>query len=210
VIVAGYGAWLAILAAALAWAPWQALVTNRLQQVFLGALLALLALWHLRVGAGPALSLHLLAVTTLTLMFGWCLAVVGVSLVSLAFVLEGSESLATLPVSALASGVVPASLSYLLYRVVSRSLPRNPFIYIFLCGFLGGVIAALVNLPLKEALLARLGLALPLGLGAQPWAFLPLYAFPEGLLNGMLVTVLVVLRPEWLRTFSSHPSPRHL
>lgn len=30
---------------------------------------------------------------------------------------------------------------------------------------------------------------------------LPLLLFPEGLLNGMLITVLVIFRPEWMRTY---------
>ena len=49
-----------------------------------------------------------------------------------------------------------------------------------------------------------------LSLGAYDWTtisdnymiFLPLLAFPEGLLNGMAVAILVVFKPEWLRVFS--------
>lgn len=32
--------------------------------------------------------------------------------------------------------------------------------------------------------------------------FVPLLAFPEGLLNGMALAILAVFRPEWLRVFS--------
>mgnify|MGYP000084126520 CR=1 FL=1 len=31
--------------------------------------------------------------------------------------------------------------------------------------------------------------------------FLPLYLFPEGLMNGMLTAVFVGMKPEWLRSF---------
>jgi uncharacterized membrane protein len=31
--------------------------------------------------------------------------------------------------------------------------------------------------------------------------FLPLYLFPEGLLNGMMTTALIGLKPDWLKTY---------
>lgn len=205
-----YAAWLAVLLPALWTAPWRALLGNRLEQLFTGALLFLLLLWRLRAGEGPAMSVHFLAVTTLTLMFGWRLSVLGASLVASAFLLGGSESLTTLPVSALASAVMPASLSYVLYRLVSIALPRNPFVFIFLCGFLGGALSAVANVLLKAKLLDLIDQSMPLGLSTQPLAFLPLFAFPEGVLNGMLVTVLVALRPEWVRTYRDPPRATHL
>ena len=33
-------------------------------------------------------------------------------------------------------------------------------------------------------------------------ALLPLIMFPEGFINGVLVTALVVFHPEWVRLFS--------
>jgi uncharacterized membrane protein len=205
-----YAVWLAVLLPALRPAPWQALLANRVEQIYLVALLLLLLLWRMRAGDGPAASVHFLAVTTLTLMFGWRLSVVGASLVASTFLVLGGESVTTLPVSALASAIVPTSLSYVLYRLVSTTLPRNPFVFIFLCGFLGGVLSATANLLLKPILLDLMGRSMPLGLGTQPFAFLPLFAFPEGVLNGMLVTVLVALRPEWVRTYRAPLRNPHL
>jgi len=31
--------------------------------------------------------------------------------------------------------------------------------------------------------------------------FVPLYLFPEGLLNGMMTTALIGVRPNWLKTY---------
>ena len=31
--------------------------------------------------------------------------------------------------------------------------------------------------------------------------FVPLYLFPEGLLNGMTITALIGVRPDWLKTY---------
>jgi uncharacterized membrane protein len=48
-----------------------------------------------------------------------------------------------------------------------------------------------------------------LGAGLYDWAhirndylpYIPLIIFPEAVLNGMLMTVFVVIRPEWVRSF---------
>jgi uncharacterized membrane protein len=45
--------------------------------VCLGAVVALLVLWHMDVQVQSGLSFHLLGVTAITLMFGWSLAVIG-------------------------------------------------------------------------------------------------------------------------------------
>jgi uncharacterized membrane protein len=39
--------------------------------------------------------------------------------------------------------------------------------------------------------------------------FLPLYLFPEGFLNGMLATVFIGLRPQWLKTFDEQSYLQH-
>jgi uncharacterized membrane protein len=39
--------------------------------------------------------------------------------------------------------------------------------------------------------------------------FLPLYLFPEGMLNGMLTTVFIGLRPQWLITFDDDSYLKH-
>lgn len=204
------GLWLVAVLGAIVWAPWRSLLANRLEHVLAGSLAAMLLLWQLRAGEGPALSLHFLGVTTLTLMFGWCLALLGASLVAMVFLAVGTEPAKLLPVTLVASIIVPATVTLVADRAVGKWLPRNPFIYIFLCGFLPGALSALSNIPLKAALLSAAGTELPLDPGTESLAVLPLFAFPEGVLNGMLATVLVVLRPHWLRTYSDppvHPSP---
>jgi uncharacterized membrane protein len=63
-------------------------------------------------------------------------------------------------------------------------------------------------------MLAALSAALTLswvmwGSGLYDWShlshdylrYLPLILFPEGVLNGMLITTFVVIRPQWVRSF---------
>ena len=193
--------WLVVLVVAAYLAPWRALADARLQHVYLGAVVSLLLLWSFDAGVTPGLGFHFLGVTVFTLMFGWALAVVGTGLATLGLALNGSGGLEAISLNALVLGVVPVSVSQLIYHFVSGRLPHHVFIYIFLNGFLGGIIAAAVTVLTLVLVLVWSG-TYPLARISQEYLpFLPLYLFPEGLLNGMLVTVMVGTKPQWLKTF---------
>lgn len=197
--------WALVLIGACWRAPWSQLRHSHRQHVFLGAIVALLLLWNFNAGVTPGLGFHFLGVTVFTLMFGWSLGVIGISLVILGVTLNGIGGLEAMSINALLLGVLPVSVSYAIYGLVHRHLPRNVyiyvFIYIFLCGFLAAIVAA------GAAVLAIVGVLVmtdtyTLARITQEYLpFLPLYLFPEGLLNGMLTTVFTVLRPHWLMTF---------
>jgi uncharacterized membrane protein len=80
-------------------------------------------------------------------------------------------------------------------------LPRNPFVFIFVCGFFGAGAAALATWLAAAGLLAVTGQPLPSGPGASLWAFLPLVLFPEAFINGALASMFIVYRPEWVRLY---------
>jgi len=203
-------AWFIALVQAVWHAPWRQFYASQLHNVFLGGVAALTLLWSLAAGITPGLGFHFLGVTVFTLMFGWSLAVIGVSLATVGIVLGGGGGLESLSLNALLFGVVPVSVSYGVYHVVHRRLPRHLFIYIFVCAFGGAILAA------GTAVFAAVGLLLVTDtytlarIGGEYLPFLPLYLFPEGLLNGMLATVFVGLRPQWLKTFDdeSYLEPR--
>ncbi len=49
------------------------------QHVFFGAMVALLVMWKIKAGISPGLGFHHLGATMFTLMFGWPLALLGLS-----------------------------------------------------------------------------------------------------------------------------------
>ena len=190
-----------VLLQALRVAPWRFLLTHRwLQQVFLGASVAVFLMWTFEVGVRPGLGFHFLGATIYTLMFGWSLAVIGLSLVTVA-VTTMSGDWAALALNALVLGVVPVSISYGVYRLVHRYLPHHLFIYIFLCGFFNAMLAAGAAVLVLVILLVSAEAYSFTRISAEHLPFLPLYLFPEGLLNGMLTTVLIALKPDWLKTY---------
>jgi uncharacterized membrane protein len=178
------------------------------QHLFFASLLGLVLLWRLEAGVAPGLGFHFLAVTTLVLMFGWSLAVIGASLVEIAVIWGVEGGVEALALNVLLIVLLPATISALVYRLVMRYLPHDPFVYMFVCGFFGGVLAAAATMFLRVGILAFGETYSYARMAAEYLPFLPLYAFPEGVINGMIITVMVVLRPEWLRTFHEPPANR--
>lgn len=183
-------------------AQWLELIVSRRTHVFFGATVVVALLWSMKAGISPGLAMHFLAVTSLTLMFGWQLALVAVSLALAIVTVAGHAGWAAFPVSALLTGVLPVLISHGLYRAVLRYLPRHLFVYLYLCAFLGGALAILSSTLATAGLLKFLGIYSFAQVAYEYLVFLPLLVLPEAILNGIVVTALVVLKPEWVATYS--------
>ena len=103
--------------------------------------------------------------------------------------------------NALLLGVLPVSASYGVYALVHRYLPRHLFIYIFLCAFFNAMLAAGTAILALATLLVFTETYTFARISHDYLPFAPLYLFPEGLLNGMITTVLIGVRPDWLKTY---------
>ena len=57
------------------------------QHVFMGAIVMLLTFWGIKAGISPGLGFHHLGATLFTLMFGWPLATVGLTITLIASLL---------------------------------------------------------------------------------------------------------------------------
>ncbi len=193
--------WLLVLVQAVRAAPWRVfLARSTRQHVFAGASFGLFLIWSFAVEVRPALGFHFLGVTVYTLMFGWALGIIGVSLVMTAVTFMTGDWSA-LALNALLIGVLPVSVSYGIYALVHRYLPHHLFIYIFLCAFFNAMLAAgAVVLALTVLLVATETYGFH-RISSDYLPFVPLYLFPEGLINGMTITALIGVRPDWLKTY---------
>ena len=196
-----YFVWLLVGLQALRAAPWRTfLSTAKLQHLFLGASMALFLMWIFEVGVRPALGFHFLCVTVYTLMFGWALGVIGASLIMTGVTVISGDWTA-LAMNALLLGVLPVSVSYGVYLLVYRYLPRHLFIYVFLCAFFNAMLAAGTAVLTLATLLVVNETYTFARISHEYLPYLPLYLFPEGLLNGMTTMALIGLRPDWLKTY---------
>ncbi len=191
----------ATLAAAARTAPWARLRAAEMQHAFGAGCVAVMLLWTIRTGLEVAPGYHFFGVTTLTLMFGWQLACLASVPVLIAACLLGHGDWSALGANALVLFLLPAGVTWGLLRLVRRFLPRNFFVYIYLNAYLAAACSMAVAALAAAAILAAAGAggsAVPSG---DHLLFLPLLALAEGFINGIVLTVLVAMRPRWVWTF---------
>lgn len=191
----------ALIAGLVVWrARWRMLADQRNLNIFLGATVAVLALWLIKTGIKPGLNFHLLGATALTLMFRPMFALFGLSLVIAILTFWHGEYIAFAP-NLLIMGVVPVAVSWAIYHFVDRRLPNHFFIYVFVNAFFGAAVAISVVGFASTGFVALSGVY-PLDYLLEE--YLPYYllmAWSEAFLTGMIVTLMVVYKPEWVATF---------
>lgn len=171
------------------------------QHLVFSSVVVLFVLWALQAGIKEGLNIHFLALTTLTLCHGWRIAIwICVSPLILMAVF-GLVPAADLGLYALTSTVLPILFSYGIFVLSYHYLTRHLFIYIFIAAFIGAALTIIFQLFVTSLWYW--------GAGLYSWDVIVhnylqialLVWFPEGLLNGMAVTLMAVYRPHWLRTF---------
>lgn len=202
VIVLCWALWIALLPIAfgMLWRAWN----PSLRHLYPASTFVVFLLWQLGVfpPAGP--GFHFLGLTAYTLMFGWGPGILGASAVVLGHTLEQGAELRMLAVNSLILAVLPVSLATLVYHLSHRYLPHHLFIYLFIAAFFSAIFSTVITVGLFSAALVGGGVHNFAWLSQQYLAYLPLFVFPEGVLNGMITTILVALRPQWLRSFDDH------
>jgi len=157
--------------------------------------ISLMVLWSIRSDVPVAPGLHILGVTTVTLVLGVPSAAL-VTLLAQAVTGALSGDLASVPCNWLASAAIPIACTEAWRRLVLRMLPPDPFAFIFGSAFFGAALAAAV----AWLVIMLVGPPAMFGQGAVPsrGAFLLLVGFPEAFINGAIVTLLVVYVPDQL------------
>ena len=195
------GIYLMVLFYAVLSAPWRRLQDSEQLHVFLGASVSLMVLWTLRAGILPGLNFHFLGATLLVLMFGWRLALIGLALVLAATTLSGKSGLSAYGLNALLMTVVPVLVSHGVQRAAVRWLPKHFFMYVFVQGFFNaGIAMACTGIVSSLAFLVG-GVYSGERLASD---YLPIYllmVFPEAILTGSTISLMLVYRPAWVGSF---------
>jgi len=176
-------------------------VPGRVQH-FLLATVVLVVIWSLRAEAVDGLAMHFLGVVAVTLVFGWRLAILMVSLVVVTLALIGIVEPMLVPLTILISGVAPALATWGLLQFSERRLPPHMFIYLYVVGFFGGALSVLVVMATNSLVYGLFTDVAWESIVREYLQYTPLLILPEGVLNGMIITGLVMFRPEWVITYS--------
>jgi uncharacterized membrane protein len=189
-------------------AAWRMLGDRANLNVFLGATVVILGLWLIKAGIKPGLNFHLLGATALTLMFRPLFALLSLGLITAAISIWQGQY-AAFAANWLLMGALPVGVSWAIYRLVDGKLPNHLFIYIFLNAFFGAAIAIMMLGFVSTAFFA---LSDAYSLDYLLEEYLPYYmliAWGEAFATGMMVTLMVVWRPEWVSTFDDRRYLNH-
>jgi uncharacterized membrane protein len=182
--------------------PFKQLLENKPgQHVYFGAMVMLLLLWGVKAGISPGLGFHHLGATLFTLMFGWPLAIFGLSIIMFATVFMQYNELISLGVNGCLSIVIPVLSSYAILKLSQKFLTDNFFVYIFIVAFFGAGIAVATSRVASIVLLSLVNAYPETKLIEESLLYLPLFMFPEAFITGMLISVFVVYKPDWVVTF---------
>lgn len=173
---------------------------ERLHLLF-GSAVALAVLWSIRARVDPGLALHVLGTPAVVLLLGWRLGTLAAALAALGLLATGVTGPAGAPAGWLLSAALPGAVIATVARLARFHLPRNPFVFIFVCAFFGSGLAVVATWLGGAALLAASGQPSPSGPGSSLLAFLPLVLFPEAFINGAVMSMLIVYRPGWVRLY---------
>lgn len=166
-----------------------------------GGIATCVVLWSLQATVSGHFTFHLLGMAGLTLALGAPLALVSSAVVVAVHLLIHGGAWQNFAVVWLTLCAVPIAVSALTLRLTERFLAPNFFIYIFVAAFFGTalslVVAGLVSI-LVFCVATDASVATTLSNYAP---YLLQLGFGEAMLTGMIVTIGVVYRPQWVATF---------
>ena len=182
--------------------PWEAMFVPGRIQLFLVAVLALLLMWGMRAQTLDGLALHFLGMVAVTLVFGWQPAILTAFLVVSVLVLVDILPLSAFALTVLLAGVLPVAVTWALLRLIETRLPPHMFIYLYGVAFLGGALSVAATVLVSAAVYGLFTELAWSDVYRDYLRYLPLLVLPEAVVNGMVITGLVMVRPEWLATWS--------
>ncbi|MFC3147488.1 energy-coupling factor ABC transporter permease [Piscinibacterium candidicorallinum] len=183
-------------------APWKEISGTSASHAWLVAAIVLALAWQLRVPLPGGAAIHFLGVTLIALMFGPHLGTLTLGLAAVFSLYLGAGSLERFGLTVLLGAAGPCWAMHSLLRATQRYLPQHLFVYLLVIGLFG---SALV-LGLTAALQLGVYAALQGGhngevLMQQALPYALLLAWGEALTVGMLVTLFVIYKPQWMLSF---------
>ena len=174
---------------------------NTLKRAFWASLF-INGLWLLNASVKQGMDAHFLGGAVLLMMFGWRLASVLIMLPVIFFCTLVTKQPGNIGVYGLLAMLFPLFISFVFYSLSYKHLPKHLFIYIFFGGFFNAGLMLIAHVLFWGS---WLWFATDYDFDtimSNFFILIPLLGFPEALLNGMALTLLVVYRPEWLYDYS--------
>ncbi|MBE0363285.1 hypothetical protein PULV_a3467 [Pseudoalteromonas ulvae UL12] len=194
--------YLAVLLFAINKLTWTQLLTHStLQHCVLASSVIIAGLWSVKAGIYPQLEVHLLAMCTVTLVFGWRFAVLISTLALVLLTLFDVVPMSQIGLYGLTTAIMPILITYAVFLLCYHFLPRHVFVYIFIGSFLTAALTAVVHILTNSLLFYALAQYDWPTIFDNYTVLAALIWFPEATINGMVITLLIIYRPHWVKTF---------
>jgi len=202
----GWLPWSSLCAATvLVWAaraaPWRRFASSEAVHVWYGTIFALCVLWSVRATVATVVVIHLLGTAGFALAAGGPLALVGGAVVVAITTWVHGTPLANAPLVFLCSVALPVVVALGVLRLTQRFLPANFFVYALAAGFAGPALGLGAAGIAGATALVLTGAAAADVVFGEYVPYLLYLAFAEGTLTGILITLGIVYRPQWVATF---------
>jgi len=184
-------------------APWKLVLSNNERQHLIFGASILLGLFSImRVDTLEVITFHPLVITAVTLMIGWHFSILAGAISQLILLVAGVDDWSMLGVNFLVTVIIPATVSYGVLKVSQRISLRNLFVFLLGVGFLGAALSSIAVVTITALLLFMADYDLSISEISKEAPLLLLLIFPEGFLNGTIVTAVTVFKPHLMMTFN--------
>ncbi len=171
------------------------------QHIVFGSCTLVFFLWLFRVSIYDGLIIHFLWLTTLTLVLGFRWAILSGTFVLLMSTFIGNESWSMIGVNAIIGVYVPIILTYSIFSFTFHRIPRQLFVYIFLCAFFPGAVTIGLKMLMFSGYFYWEGFYDWDTISYNYLNMTMLVIFPEAFFNGFSMTCLIVYKPDLVYTF---------
>ena len=171
------------------------------QHIVFGSAAALCLLWAFQTGIAGSPKVHFLWLAAMPLILGFRWSVFSSALALLGLTLMGIEPVNMLGMNFLLGCLAPICLTYGIYSLCFHKLPKNVFVYIFLCAFIPGALTIALKMLLLSGYYYFDGIYQWGNIVDNYLQLVTLLAFPEAMFNGMTITLLIIYKPHWVYTY---------
>ncbi|WP_439133862.1 hypothetical protein [Pseudomaricurvus sp.] len=194
----------ALIWAALA-APWRQLMSESYRQhAFWAVIVGLGLFWQLEVNILQVMALHPLLMMSVVMVFGCALGLWVGGLALMVGQLFNPEPWSMLGLQFCLDVLVPGLAAALVLKVIDRLPFRNLFVYMLGGGFLGGMFTVQCMAVSSWLYVWLLGPEPLLVIVSDHYYLTLLMMFPEGFMNGAIMSTLTVLAPDLVKTYDDH------
>jgi uncharacterized membrane protein len=178
----------------------------RLVHLILGSGIFLLILWNLGAGLmNHGFEIHLFGITAVVMLIGESPAILAAAFaLAINTVIDTDQTWSAYAGNFVLGSLLPVVFSAAALGTVRRIPQRNLFIYLLGGGFFGAIAVRLLSTLTIYALFLGFGSTTSVLVIESHLPWLLLITFPEGFINGLLVSTITVYYPSWVRSFDAH------